>query len=366
MSSPTRRRALGAALVVPALALAGPALAAPGGPVSVTVNGSAVALSPAPVTRAGRVFVPLRGIFERLGATVVYAGGVINATGQGNRTISLRIGSTSATVNGSQQPLDVAPFVIGASTFVPLRFVGQALGATVNFDGANQIVAITTSGAAPAQAGQAPATTPTTAAAGNSTITLQNEQPQRGQSVESQRPTISTNFNEKVDPNGMHVTLDGRDVTTAATVSDSGFVYAPSSPLQSMRHVVQVSGKDANGQSFQRQWAFTSGTAAATNFVKLNGLQDGGTVSGSQFTLTGKTLPNARVHVVAGASRSLGNVFNFGTGTYTGDTTADGNGNFSVDVSLQTTAGGTVSVDVTSTDPATKASAEQKLRLQSQ
>ena len=65
-----------------------------------------------PIVRAGRVFVPLRGVFERLGASVVYANGQINATGRG-RTVSLRIGSTQATVDGQPTTLDVAPFVVG-------------------------------------------------------------------------------------------------------------------------------------------------------------------------------------------------------------------------------------------------------------
>jgi hypothetical protein len=84
-------------------------------------------LAPAPQERAGRVFVPLRGIFEQLGASVVYQNGIINAQGNG-RAVSLRIGSTQATVNGQLQNLDVPPFVVGASTYVPLRFVSQAQG----------------------------------------------------------------------------------------------------------------------------------------------------------------------------------------------------------------------------------------------
>jgi len=45
-------------------------------------------LNPAPQERAGRIFVPLRGIFEQLGASVVYQNGVINAQGNG-RSVSL-------------------------------------------------------------------------------------------------------------------------------------------------------------------------------------------------------------------------------------------------------------------------------------
>src|SRR4030088_2770700 len=140
----SRAAALTAAVVLIGAGVA-PAVAA--GPVTVTVNGQTINLNPAPTERAGRVFVPLRGIFENLGASVVYAGGVINASGRGHN-VSLKIGSQQATVDGQQQTIDVAPFIIGASTYVPLRFVSQALGATVNYDGANRVVAINTNGAA--------------------------------------------------------------------------------------------------------------------------------------------------------------------------------------------------------------------------
>jgi hypothetical protein len=120
--------------------------------VAVTINGGAVDFSPPPIIQAGRVFVPLRGVFEQLGATVVYSNGTINATGNG-RNISLQIGSTQATINGQPETIDVAPFIIGASTFVPLRFVSEALGASVNWDNEDRIVSIATVGAAPSYAG---------------------------------------------------------------------------------------------------------------------------------------------------------------------------------------------------------------------
>ncbi len=114
--------------------------------IQITINGSPVNVSPAPTMQSGRVFVPLRGVFENLGATVVYSNGQINATGNG-RDISLHIGSTAATVNGQPDTIDVAPFIVGESTYVPLRFVSQALGAGVNWDESSQTVAITLAGA---------------------------------------------------------------------------------------------------------------------------------------------------------------------------------------------------------------------------
>ncbi len=113
--------------------------------VEVTVNGSAVDISPPPIVQAGRVFVPVRGVFEQLGASVVYSNGTINATGNG-RNISLQIGSTQATVNDQPQTIDVAPFIVGASTYVPLRFISEALGDSVSWDDANSIAAIDTGG----------------------------------------------------------------------------------------------------------------------------------------------------------------------------------------------------------------------------
>ncbi|HET9392288.1 MAG TPA: copper amine oxidase N-terminal domain-containing protein [Candidatus Rubrimentiphilum sp.] len=115
--------------------------------VSVVVNGATVTFDQPPVERAGRVFVPLRGVFERLGASVVYANGVINAQGNG-RSVHLQIGSTQATVNGQTLTMDVAPFVIGARTLVPLRFVAQSLGAAVNWSQSNNTVYIQGNGSA--------------------------------------------------------------------------------------------------------------------------------------------------------------------------------------------------------------------------
>jgi hypothetical protein len=342
---------------------------------SVTVNGQYVTIAPPPLERAGRVFVPLRGIFERLGASVVYSGGIINATG-GGRNISLRIGSTQAQVGGQTQTLDVAPFIVGASTYVPLRFVSEALGAGVNYDASNRVVALNTngSGAPNANGGGAPPNDhprdhprdrPQVENPPPAALALSNEQPGRNAEVRAGKPTISGDFTQPVDPNSVRLTLDGVDVTAGATRSDSGFVYAPPSPLQAMRHSVQVSGHFRSGQPFSQAWTFTSGSAPRQNSVSISGPQNEAAV-GSTFELRGVTSPNARVHVVAGATATVGGVFAFGAGTYTGDTLADASGRFSQQVQLQTVRGARIGVTVTSTDPDTGESAQQTLRLNSQ
>ncbi len=127
--------------------------------VRIVVNGQAMTFDQPPIERSGRVFVPLRGVFERLGASVVYDNGAINATGNG-RNIQLHIGSTTATVNGQPTTLDVAPFLVGARTLVPLRFISEALGASVNYDDNSQTVTVASAGA-PASAVPPPTATPT-------------------------------------------------------------------------------------------------------------------------------------------------------------------------------------------------------------
>ena len=127
----------------------------------VVVNGTALPPNPAPIERAGRLYVPLRAIFEALGASVVYQSGTINAT-SGSRTVSLRIGSTNAVVDGRNETLDAPPFIVGATTYVPLRFCSQALGANVNFDSSSAIAYVDRGGGGGGRSPQScPAAPPT-------------------------------------------------------------------------------------------------------------------------------------------------------------------------------------------------------------
>jgi len=328
--------------------------------VSVTLNGAVLNLAPAPQERAGRIFVPLRGIFEQLGASVVYQGGIINAQGNG-RAVSLRIGSTQATVNGQVQNLDVAPFVVGASTYVPLRFVSQALGAGVNYDAANKIVALT-GAAAPAVSA-----TPSTV----SRVRLGPVRPTRDATVPAQRPTVEGQFvGGDADPNTLRITLDDLDITAATSRSPSGFVYSPPSDLQSVRHTVRVAGNDRSGASFEARWSFTSGTSAIENslggVVPPNGAQ-----VGSQFTVSGRTLPGALVVVQVGAAAgnastiagAVGSILGLGGGANVrNEVTANADGSFSSVIAINAPPGTTLQMIVNSTDPRSKASAHPVAR----
>jgi len=86
-----------------------------------------------------RVLVPIRVVSENLGAKVNYANNMITIT-QGSKVIVLTIGSKTATVNGKPVTFDSAAVVKNSRTLVPLRFVSEALGQTVEWDGTDKYV----------------------------------------------------------------------------------------------------------------------------------------------------------------------------------------------------------------------------------
>ncbi len=112
-------------------------------PLSVTVDGRAVNFGgAAPTQVGGRTLVPLRAIFEALGAQVEFSNGAIRARRAGT-DLQLQIGSSSASVNGAIRTLEVPPQSVFGRTLVPLRFVGEAFGAGVQFNAGSGVIAIT-------------------------------------------------------------------------------------------------------------------------------------------------------------------------------------------------------------------------------
>lgn len=114
----------------------------------VLVDGKEVEFKAAqPQTVSGRTMVPLRGVFEAIGAYVEYdsANHIIKAR-KNNEEVELRLGDRVAKKNGAEILLDAMPKVISGTTMVPLRFVSESLGAKVDFDKANSRINISTAG----------------------------------------------------------------------------------------------------------------------------------------------------------------------------------------------------------------------------
>jgi hypothetical protein len=116
--------------------------------INVRVNGDPVYFEGAkPREMNGRVLVPLRGVLEKMGATVDWMpSSQTVVAAKGDMELNLPIGSRYATVNGRQVRLDVPAMTIAGSTMVPLRFVSEALGADVTWREASNTVLISTDG----------------------------------------------------------------------------------------------------------------------------------------------------------------------------------------------------------------------------
>ena len=91
----------------------------------------------------GRVLVPIRTISEEMGAEVLYEHETRTVTIiDGDNTIILNIGETTAYINDVENELDVPANVIDGRTMVPIRFVSEAMDSVVEWDGDTKTVII--------------------------------------------------------------------------------------------------------------------------------------------------------------------------------------------------------------------------------
>lgn len=91
-----------------------------------------------PVTLDGRCLVPVRPIFEWLGAVVVYGDRHVEAFRSDEGAVpqvELWVDRTEARVSGAPYELDVAPQLRAGRIFVPLRFVAESFGVWVQPEG---------------------------------------------------------------------------------------------------------------------------------------------------------------------------------------------------------------------------------------
>jgi len=101
----------------------------------VSVNGKLQYYDQPAIVSNGAVLVPLKGLFGSLGAQTAWDGAAQTVTAtKGDLTIRLTIGSKKAYVGGREVALSVPAAVLRGRTYVPLRFVGEALGADVQWD----------------------------------------------------------------------------------------------------------------------------------------------------------------------------------------------------------------------------------------
>ena len=98
----------------------------------IVINDAKGTIDAAPIVENNRTFVPFPALAEAFGATVAYDEATQAVTAELNGvTVVMTIGSAEYTVNGVANTADVAPFINGSRTMVPVRFVAEAFGISV-------------------------------------------------------------------------------------------------------------------------------------------------------------------------------------------------------------------------------------------
>lgn len=98
------------------------------------VNAEEKALDTPPFLRDDRTYVPVRFLAESLGAEVSWEDETKTAVFvKESTTVRLTIGTNIAYVNGVPRTLDATVFLENDRTYAPVRFVAEALGATVTY-----------------------------------------------------------------------------------------------------------------------------------------------------------------------------------------------------------------------------------------
>lgn len=111
--------------------------------INVTINGIKQNYDVMPVIVNDRTLVPMRGIFEALGAKVGWVDYSKTVTGtRNNKTVKLKIDDYLAYIDGEEFILDVPATIVNGRTMVPVRFISEMLGEKVEWDADTKTVVI--------------------------------------------------------------------------------------------------------------------------------------------------------------------------------------------------------------------------------
>ena len=113
------------------------------GAVDLFVDTNKVESDTPPTIVDGRTLVPVRAIFEAIGATVTWDQATYTATGvKGDIVVTIQIDNMTAYVNGEAKALDVPAQLINNRTMVPARFISESMGCEVTWYADNSTAAV--------------------------------------------------------------------------------------------------------------------------------------------------------------------------------------------------------------------------------
>lgn len=113
-------------------------------PITVVLDGEPITFDVPPVLMNSRTMVPMRAIFEALGAKVNWNefNESVSGISKTGKKIVISIGSNVATVDGVPIEIDAPPVLVDGRTLVPLRFISESFDCEVGWDDATYTVSI--------------------------------------------------------------------------------------------------------------------------------------------------------------------------------------------------------------------------------
>ncbi len=97
----------------------------------------------AALVKGGTLLIPLRSMFEQMGATVSWDAGSRTATvSKPGAEVKVTVGKPEVEVNGETRPLDVPPMIYQGTVLVPVRVISEGMGAYVQWVPDRHIVVV--------------------------------------------------------------------------------------------------------------------------------------------------------------------------------------------------------------------------------
>jgi hypothetical protein len=217
---------------------------------AITLDGRPVLPRVRAVVVDNRVLLPVRAVGNALGATVKY-------DPRGTITVERRsrVAHIVANISGT------GVFrVVNGRVYAPLRRIATLFGMSVAYDGLARTIALAQRAAA-----TPPAPTVIVGDAVRPPLTV-TVSPASNAHVHDPYPSISARFAgaASIDPRSLQVRIDERDVTTDTSVLGDQLLITPRTALLPGTHVVTISGRDITGAAIAQQWSFVDTFAFST------------------------------------------------------------------------------------------------------
>lgn len=109
-----------------------------------TVNGQAQNMDAAPYIKNGRTYLPMRYVAQALGinnSSIMWKDGTASFTASG-KVVSVKIGSKTMTINDAAVPIDTPSEILNGRTMLPVKWIATAFDVNVNWDAATQQVTV--------------------------------------------------------------------------------------------------------------------------------------------------------------------------------------------------------------------------------